>query len=29
MHPLARLPLVLIRFGLIELDEPFPKVPAS
>lgn len=29
MHPLARLPLVLIRFGLIELDEPFPKAPAS
>lgn len=25
MHPLTRLPLVLVRFGLIELDEPFPK----
>ena len=25
MHPLARLPLVLVRFGLIELDEPLPQ----
>jgi len=25
MHPLTRLPLVLVRFGLIELDEPLPK----
>ena len=25
MHPLTRLPLVLIRFGLVELDEPLPK----
>ncbi len=24
MHPLTRLPLVLVRFGLIELDEPLP-----
>jgi pimeloyl-ACP methyl ester carboxylesterase len=24
MHPLTRLPLVLVRFGLIELDEPPP-----
>ncbi len=26
MHPLARLPLVLVRFGLIQLDEPPPAV---
>lgn len=25
MHPLTRLPLVLVRFGLIELDEPLPQ----
>jgi pimeloyl-ACP methyl ester carboxylesterase len=24
MHPLTRLPLVLVRFGLIQLDEPLP-----
>jgi poly(3-hydroxybutyrate) depolymerase len=29
MHPLTRLPLVLIRLGLIELDEPFPPGVAS
>jgi poly(3-hydroxybutyrate) depolymerase len=29
MHPLARLPLVLIRFGLIELDEPLPQGVAT
>jgi hypothetical protein len=25
MHPVARLPLVLVRFGLIQLDEPLPR----
>ena len=25
MHPLTRLPLVLIRFRLIEIDEPLPQ----
>jgi poly(3-hydroxybutyrate) depolymerase len=24
MHPLTRLPLVLVRFGLVQLDEPLP-----
>jgi poly(3-hydroxybutyrate) depolymerase len=28
MHPLARLPLVLVRFGLIRLDEPLPPAIA-
>lgn len=29
MHPLARLPLVLVRFGLIRLDEPLPPDVAA
>lgn len=29
MHPLARLPLVLVRFGLIQLDEPPPGAPSA
>jgi poly(3-hydroxybutyrate) depolymerase len=29
MHPLSRLPLVLIRFGLIRLDEPLPAAVAA
>jgi hypothetical protein len=29
MHPLARLPLVLVRFGLIRLDEPLPAAVAA
>jgi poly(3-hydroxybutyrate) depolymerase len=29
MHPLSRLPLVLIRFGLIRLDEPLPPAIAA
>jgi poly(3-hydroxybutyrate) depolymerase len=29
MRPLTRLPLLLIRFGLIELDEPLPRGIAS
>jgi hypothetical protein len=29
MHPLSRLPLVLVRFGLIRLDEPLPAAVAG
>jgi hypothetical protein len=29
MHPLTRLPMVLVRFGLIELDDGLPRAPAA